>query len=102
MMADKFFNSNGIEVGYITKRKQQMREEFGKGLNIGLGSTKSHYEIKPKKKHNTAKDKKTTPPSNTTQDAYTKKEIHDGRTMYFKNNLIISKDEYDKNVKDAK
>lgn len=98
-MADKFLHNDKPEIGYWSKRRDTFHSEINKGLASVTGSPAKDTKVNKAKKHNTSKDvkdedKKPTP---TNGDEYREKKLKNGRTMYFKGNQLVSKDEFDKN-----
>ena len=104
-MADKFLQHDGVEVGYFAKRRDQFRNEISKGLDFALNRKSGTSKVTPKKKHNTAKqpkpDQSNTPKNSSNNDEYRKKVLENGRIMHFKGNQLVSKKEYDENVKET-
>lgn len=99
-MADDFLKHTGVETGYWDKRKTQFNNEIAKGINsVGVQA-----KVQAKPKHNADKlisknEVKEPPQKKAEVSGFTTKTLPSGRVMYFKDNLIVSKDAYEAGAK---
>lgn len=97
-MADKFLENKDIEVGYWRNRRNEFVSGVEAGLNFSLNKIKSINQ-RPNNgvKINDEKKTKKIEVIGGDQEVYSKKQLDNGRIMYFKGNKFVSQAEYEKN-----